>query len=300
MMDEDEDNADEFEGEYDLPSQSLDYDAGDDGADLAGPAMRHHGRLDPLHYIRRAYRRGRGGYMLNQSQLSQQTEAIINLDLPEWMSREWTVTLCDWDFGGLLTGQALPIGAGQPADNQLNTSGFLKAFIEWGVSGAKDTASIDYPPRGMSFNVVASSLRVSFLRSGISTGPTVPGPLIGAWAAPYKRSAMYAQPLFTAPYSLLTTQQSIFPSPSHAVGYNYTITSLAGLAAGALVIEQVEETGALVQQQDVNVLPSANDLTNPSIKQAYYRLHPRCQFVRMTNNTAGTINGTLQWLLDLG
>jgi hypothetical protein len=267
---------------------------------------------EELEYIKRAFARGRGGFHIGPRNLGQNGEPLVNLELPEWMARVWTITFEGWSYEGDVGGAAVsPAGykpdSGNPQSPQyletnLDTTIKLKVRLEWGVSGSRTFAIIDYQQPGFSIALQASSLRVScplpdvFIRSG---GP-LPG--IGAFASPFQRQSVLDPslgPTFTYGAVIIGFGTvANFAAPPRAVAYRL-IKGQSFIGSQSVALVQVRGQAATPVQFDEGTLVAADyEKQNSTLWQ---RLHPFAEGVQIQNNNgAGNLTLGIQYLIDLG
>jgi hypothetical protein len=239
---------------------------------------------------------------------TQAGQSLLVAQVPVWASRRWTIHLNAFRYqGGTITANILP------PDNQ--TSQLVRARIQYGVDGAQEDISIDYPSRGCSIPVAGSIVRVyidpptEVLNTGI-----VPPPLLSGFLTPTDtaRGAVGSiAPTFTTRIAaLLFGTQQFVPIPRRAVGYRLaygtdsvigvpiTVEQVAGQAGGADVAWDFGSANPLGQGEALAV-PDGNISANRV--RDVIPLMPQAGALRLFNNSIDT-NQTImiQFILDIG
>jgi hypothetical protein len=241
---------------------------------------------------------GQWGFSLQTKALTNiQSGDLLSLTLPAHLARSWVVHLNAFRFSGGTLGTAT-----QPPDNQTDTSGSVRASIQWGVDSANERALVDYPARGATFEVQASVIRLQLV-SATNFGNNAE-PLLGGYIAPAGGRGQTRYPTLT---TLRQNQANdlVFDFPVADRAFGYRIMPLQIGAGATAFLKLTQRDGVLTQvtydgnfdygssnffQQDGMMMPQ------------WWPLHPQTQFVRVdtTGNTVGSLVYAIQWFLDLG
>jgi hypothetical protein len=170
---------------------------------------------------------------------------LVNIELPDWLSRAWTVTLSSMRNGDAANPQGLVATA--PIDNQIATQLFPGAngilpperaaydidgvylAVSWGNGFSRERAFVSYPYGGGSFTLHGSQIRVELPGGLQSAGEGVTGegiPLIGGFATMSERSQAFMPPtLLTGLRTVAHGTPVLAYAPPRAVGYRlWTVT----------------------------------------------------------------------------
>ncbi len=222
---------------------------------------------------------------------------LLYVNMSPWAARQWTINLCRMRFAG----GPLPF-AGQPPDNQVDTSPRYRARILWGVDGALDTALVDYPWGGCTIGVTAAMLQVDILADVVPVGTAAPQ-LAGFLTPSANVITTVTAPLYTVDVAVPANTQVTVNLPARCSGYRVTYFQAPLSAINVFSFLEVDNTGALVQDDGfspgvVGVERSADSQSNRS---GYIVTHPRAVALAVLNTSLGAINRvTFSFLLDLG
>jgi hypothetical protein len=216
--------------------------------------------------------------------------------LEPWESQQWVVSL----IGHKYTGGLLPVGATQPTDNQVYSGAQFVALVEWGVDGALETAEVDYPTGGATFQVQASTLRIG-VRS--LSNNFAPFPLLSGFVAPGTKLATITQcPARTLFANLAgSPATSLVPKPKRATAYRVWP---AGLSTSTISILELDGSSSLVLKNDGRRLLDAGAagavFFDAGNQMAWTPLHPQCQFLQLADLDVTGVGVYIEFLLDLG
>lgn len=188
-----------------------------------------------------------------------QAQPLLNVRLPRWMARQWTVTTLAMRYSGrgaLVAPDFLP---GSP-DNQVNTveggaTHNLQPFqmtLNWGNGGVQETAQIDYPFAGNTFSFFASQFQLSLNNLDPASVSLINAlgrpPRLGAFVCPSagRWQELGAGPLWTTHQFAVECNSDgppiYVPIPPRARAYRISVqgnfTDAAGNSLG-LVVQQV-------------------------------------------------------------
>lgn len=250
------------------------------------------------YWLRQAYRVGRGGMQSFNVPNFGSSEAFINLQVPEWMSQQWTVTLMGFRWGGA---GAAGLSAGQPPENQTDATPGYQAVVQYGTAGAFETALIDWYARGCTFQVTSAFLRVLCQRQfAFSASPILP--VLGGFAIPNQRTGSLS-PTFTTAFQLLPFGTSAtYPIPRRAIGYRpFILQNTATNTYGLLECSFTQNNIGTVVNVDTATTATGGLDQQPSNRSSWVPINPLASFVVATNNApAISHNIGIQFLLDLG
>lgn len=237
-------------------------------------------------------RLGSGGGLLGGAQA-----LLAEINLPQQHARTWAVLLKALRFAsGTLV-------VGPPPDTQID-QGLCKVRLEWGVAGAMEEASVDYPWAGGTFSIHAATVRVYgpldvVRQNNVQTQ-------FAAFITPgANRDNSNMNPSFTTGTLPITGPggQATFDIPPRARTYLPFITDVlqTGDATGAKVDQIWQGNGNIVKNDAANLSSVSVGGSNQPGALPGYPLHPRATGIQLTANvTVATRNWGIIFFLDLG
>lgn len=150
------------------------------------------------------------GFALNL--LGAPNQSVINVDLPAWMARAWTLNLLRYRYGS----GVLVTTAGASTNPDAQTFGDdVYVTLDYGVGGVSERVVFDYPRTGGTVEFHAASIRVYV--SGPSNVVFLPGgnpplsPLVGGFVTPYARGDAHDSvgPTFTTPSITIANNNTV-------------------------------------------------------------------------------------------
>lgn len=229
--------------------------------------------------------------------------SMLVANLPVWMARTWTINMAKFRYQtGALT--ASPNTTFDNVDPQ--TTADIKIRLDWGVGDASESALIDYPYTGGTFQIHGATVRV-YLVSTNFINATRP-PLLNLWMSPTQSgrgSADILSPTYTR------TGQSVLPSstndyaiPARAVGYRIAVTD-GNSGLDKLVVSQFAGGAGTVQALDYS---NESQITSQIVggflwpnRGLFIPLVNTASFMRIQNlDPTNILSFQLQFMLDLG
>lgn len=223
------------------------------------------------------------------------TSNLVNINsLPTSESRAWTITLLAQRYQG----GALPVAAAvaaQPPDNQTTTGNQPRVNLTWATGNAQESCVLDYPARGSTISLHASTVRLQVSYASTAGGPP---PILGAMISPSQRAhGLAGPPTFTTQgFQIPSGASVLFPIPARAAAYR-VIQALPGLITADYIVEEVGNDGALIWSVDDSTL-----VTGATTQREYWPMHPQAQFIRIHPLLAlpAPDEFAIQFQLDLG
>lgn len=235
-------------------------------------------------------------------------KVVLNLQgMQPWDVRPWTVNLNSWKIGagGVPPGVLTTTPLIRP-EMQLYSQQAARMRMEWGVDGSADVVDFDYPPGGLSFQVSASQMKLSYYQlfdSGADAAESVFAPLMSGFIAPTSsdQSDTLVRPILTDSLNLPQSAVTLWAKPNRAVAYRF---SIANLVAESTQIAQLSggATKGLIRQDGIR---TNNPLTSsafydPTSEATWTPLDPATQWLQFTQAGGATGNfARIQWLLSL-
>lgn len=255
--------------------------------------------MDNCNALQLAWRRGRWSFVVTPPLSIVPLADLLTTRMEPWEARPWTVTLARWQYSG----GPLPRGNAFPPENQLDTSPRYRARVTWGVDGASELALVDYPPRGVTFQVSAANIQVAIDSEVV---PTEAVPTLSGFLAPgtRNRDGDGAPTFTTAEQAVGTGAAQATPIPSRAFGYRFVLVATPALAPATPICELRQLDQDLVLEAHDAIVTASNavavteDLQGQ--RRGWFPLMPTAQLVQVNNITTVTINYRLQFLLDMG
>lgn len=196
----------------------------------------------------------------------------------------WTVSLNAMRYHG----GPLPGSLTDPArmlDNQItNLDAAYQARVAWGVDGAMESVTVDYPFGGCTFGVLGSNVRVDvFTVNQVSAGATTPR-LSGFLSPCPNVITTVTAPQFTSGVQVLAVLGgAVYAVPPRASAYRvFTALSLIP-AATSLRLNEAKSDGTIVKRD--GTAPTLTEDTQ-SNEAGYHVLHPFAQYVTIDNLSA--------------
>lgn len=218
--------------------------------------------------------------------------------LDAWFGRQWTVHLNHYKFS---SAGGVALNPNTPTDNQVFTEGALRVRFDFGVDGGEDTAFVDWPAQGATFQLHAGGIRMAIVQP-LGFTMAAPFPLLTGFIAPAgasDRSPTMSPCLTEGPFNLGALAARSNPRPPRAVAYRIWSTA----TGGPLSLNESSQTIANIVKFD-GVFPVAvpgDAMYQANNQAAWIPLHPVAQFVNVTNQSATVATDyTINWLLDLG
>lgn len=256
-----------------------------------------------------SHARGRWGFSVPLAQALGQS--MLTVDVPSWMARCWTINVKRMRYGSTAPGtpSGLPVppdtNHGGP-DTQVMTDASIS--LQWGIDGAQETATLDYPVQGATFQ-----LHAAFIRMYINSPTTTVSPIVGAFVSPSNRGGS-GQDLYPCA-AVRTFNLTVGPNsvqrldiPERAVAYRLLRNDTNLQSA----IESVQcINGGSVLSFDYAAISSGSgeplqvtDGTNGhyfTTRELWMPLDSQAAFLKVTNPQAVVIaTFRVQFLLDLG
>lgn len=245
---------------------------------------------------------GKWGYA---QQWALRADGILTAQLPSWMARSWTITLGSFRYTGGPLSAIPPVTSNDPGTNNADTQTSQRTFarIDWGVDSGRETAYVDWPWGGCTFQVQAALVRVTQI--GVTARNNTRLPLLNAFMAPVPnaRGAIgQLGPTYTyGPIAQALGTTVVYPIPPRASAYRI-IPDTAASAQLALIVNQmyggVAFTGPLDWNSESITYAETNIHTWPQ-RALFVPLHPEMAAIQITTPGSG-FGGWIQYLLDLG
>jgi len=268
----------------------------------------HHVPGETLDLLQRAFRNGQSGLMVPLFGSTQQV-LLASAGAPEQAAQCWQVTV-------LAMQEQIPPTAPTPATNSVNvktrnrvqtlynTVPFVLC-VQFGTGNVTETAFLDYPFGGGTFELRASSVRVYMLTLQFQGQPAAFGRAQGgAFISPgSSRAKSRMAPTFTSGLQSFTNGGAgsvwCFNAPERAVGYRVymsdavstsSVTVQQGTYTGVAPFLQTDFVNADMRKQPQGVMPYED----------WIALNEAATAITLTNNEAAARTMGVVWVLDLG
>jgi hypothetical protein len=231
------------------------------------------------------------------------------LSLQVDVARVWTVHLSTMRY--TVTDPAAPaLDPGSSLDNQVDP--FWQVNLVYGANDASERVSVDYPPRGATFQIHASNLHLSVARSTLVNAPFGQPPLFTGWISDDPRTVgALVSPTLTRAFGFLGTGavQTVFiPIPERACAYRVresdgNVTPLAA-NLGTTIGQSVNGTSLptfIDYGPTTAVSVGVGGDLMPDNRAAYFPILATSQYLWVRVGAAlVSTNLRFQFLLDLG
>lgn len=237
--------------------------------------------------------------------------SVLNVDLPAWMARPWTLNLLRYRYSG----GPLASGVGVASNPDAQTVGDdTKVRIDYGVDGALESVLVDYPRQGGTLQFHAAVIRVYFIAPAIASTSLPPGgiiplsPLVGAFLTPHARGQLtdWQPPTLTLPGVAVATApaSSYVQVPVRAKAYRLTPVPGAGTLGNQLTVFQCTGTGARFGQDYSGETIGVEDFAGPPahiymFRENWIPLEHNIEQLELQSSGAAQ-NVRPQFLIDLG
>lgn len=259
-------------------------------------------------YLAKSQQAGKWGFTVPYTQA--EGTSLLTFDLPAWMARPWTITLMGMKYstGPLSSNVALHGTADQQSVSD------CQVRIDWGVDSAMESALVDYPFAGCTFQVHAAVLRM-YINFKSSLNANIP-PMIGGFVSPFGSGRMAADlfgPTFTTNFGGLSPAQTrITNVPKRARAYRLVPRNIATLGGPSFQVTQGSggPTGNIFPQIDYGTTGGGEQLAVADgggsehwypYRSTFATLAPTTSIITVTN-TGGIVAGDVNivYLMDLG
>jgi hypothetical protein len=240
---------------------------------------------------------------------------IIYFSLPSYLARAWTINLLAMRYSG----GAVGIGADgsfvpNPDASIVNSVGSQQqsnviAHLEYGVDGATEHVDMDYPWAGVSFEILASTVKLVLQ---CPTDIMVGNPTLGAFAVPSNRVGnLSTSPPVRTISAGINVEANPFRQvfiPARAAYYTVAIDNPSiggGFTPRGWSVYQADFTGFTVYRYDV--IPSA--LEDPNSIEVYedfsggrfrFPIHPAATSLMLVSDSGSSYTVIFRFELDLG
>jgi hypothetical protein len=224
-----------------------------------------------------------------------QGSSLLYVSLSEQAhARSWTVNLCAHRY------QSGVLAAGTPPDQQVDEQAAYRAVVTWGVDGALEVVSLDYPFSGCTFTVQAATLRVDIVSNNVVNGVIPPG-LSGFLAPVPAVQTTVTAPQFTTGLLVLAGGATVvFNVPPRAAAYRIMQGTVQSNVGGLTLLQTTNQGGGPTVSGD-GLWPATADYTSQQNRCGYIPLHPQAQQVKVSANVANpNVTVGLQFLMDMG
>lgn len=234
---------------------------------------------------------------------------VVNLQgLNPWDARPWTVNLNAWQLGaGGVPPWVITTSPLITPEMQLYSQQAARIRMEWGVDGSSEKVDMDYPAGGLSFQVSAAQLKLSYYQlfdSGGNAAEAAFAPMMSGFIAPTRadQADTLVRPMLTDSVPLPQSAIVQWAKPPRAIAYRFWIANI--VAAESTQIAQLSggATKGLVRQDGVRT-------NNPLVSSTYYDpasaaqwtpLDPSTQWLQFTQAGGTTGNfARVQWMLNI-
>lgn len=254
--------------------------------------------------LEKCYRNGKWGFAQDFRAAINAPSGIslLTADLPPWMARAWTINMAQFLYQGQPL-SVIPNDSGYAPNTQ--TANDVKLRIDWGVDSARESALVDYPWAGGTFQLHAATIRV-YLNpvNGLQTYNPIRVPILNGWMSPGASGRVAVDalaPTYTALFSCSVGTPAHVTIPARAVAYR--IVAIDSPTSGDLL------TASQVAVAGAPGIPLTIDYNAESTQPSGFGQYPyRSLFVPLINaasgvqvtTSTGAFTGWMQFLLDLG
>jgi len=257
-----------------------------------------------LEVLRNSNAMGRWSFAFKAPVGSTITGQVVSLltvqALEAWTARPWQISLNAWAYADGNVGGPV---ANFPPQNFLYSLSNLYVQLEFGVDGANETVSVDWPPGGCTLQINSAFIRLGvfwmfdFLQAA---------PLLKGFLSPGLRlNPLTCSPRLTDVLSLPSNATTRVRRPARAVAYriswalaipgqSYTVVQEAAAGGG----------GATNSRQDGTHSMDVTFALNPDLvldaTAGWVPLALRTQQLAITVSVTGGNTFNIEWLLDLG
>lgn len=242
-------------------------------------------------------------------------QSLLNLDLPTWMARPWTLNMLRVRYQ---TGTLSAAGTASPNPDAQTVGDNIQVQLQWGVGGVMERVLFDYPRSGGSVCFHASVVRVGIFTPPVALGGGIPfNTFVGGFLAPGTRGGssqdVYPSVVFTdLPQTVnnagTTTQLLVIPDRARAYrmipvqNTNSTSATIkvrqqTGFFSDLTIDYGLDAAGETLQVSDGGVAPTFH---NFPYRQNWIPLVRQAEILRFDLVGNGIVTLVPQYLLDLG